>query len=41
MKELFCALFCVAVKHWSATLRPGDTKFTDLKKKVIRSLPDS
>jgi len=33
MKELFCALFCVAVKHCSVTLRPGDMKFTIFLKK--------
>jgi len=29
VKELYRALFCVAVKHWSVTLRPGKMRFTN------------
>ena len=34
MKELYRALFCVAVKHCSVTLRSGDMKFTNFKDSV-------
>jgi len=38
MKELYYALFCVAVKHWSVTLRSGDMRFTNFEESDMEFL---